>query len=94
MSFKKTINRMLGFLIFGFLVTGFQIQDGKSETMNSILSIIGVEEAYAGPCSRRGCDGEIGTCNNTCYMVFEIGNVAARRCCNGTDTEEGIPEQN
>ena len=55
MKLRKAINLILSLFIFGILVSGFQIEDSNSKTMSSILSLVGIEEAYAGPCGRRGC---------------------------------------
>lgn len=79
---KNIFNKVFTILLFGLLATGFQVQNSNTQTMDSLLSFAGVEEAYAGPCANRGCLGSNGACG-VCYSVIEVGNIAIRRCCQG-----------
>ena len=79
---KNIFNKVFTILLFGLLATGFQVQNSNTQTMDSLLSFAGVEEAYAGPCANRGCLGPDGACG-VCYSVIEIGNFSIRRCCQG-----------
>ena len=57
--------------------------------MTTFESTIGIEEAYAGPCGRRGCDGQPVYCAS--YVVFELGGIQIIRHCDGEKEEEEIP---
>ncbi|MTI88325.1 MAG: hypothetical protein FH748_10185 [Balneolaceae bacterium] len=80
MSIKKYINNFVAILAVVTLVSGFQISDSQG-IVQSLETTIGVEEAYAGPCGRRGCDGTAVYC--TSYVVLEIGNTRWIRDCEG-----------
>ena len=82
---KRILPAILAVCISGFLFAGFQIPDPNSEKMHSILYFLGLEEAYSGPCGRRGCSGS-GDCGS--YVVLEIGNTVITRHCQGTISED------
>ncbi len=56
--------------------------------VNTIESAIGIEEAYAGPCGRRGCEGRVGDCDGTSYTIFAIGDLEIYRYCKGIKKSE------
>ena len=89
---KRILPAILAVCITGFLVAGFQIPDPNSEKMHNILYFLGLEEAYSGPCGRRGCEGDVGEC--TSYVVFELGNTVVIRHCKGTMSEDSEEDDN
>lgn len=72
------------------LVGGFQMSTSTANQLIpsniSLDTVLGIEEAYAGPCGRRGCDGEKTYC--TTYYIIEIGDGGIIRHCKGTPLEE------
>lgn len=89
MKIKTWLNNIIAVIAVLTLVGGFQVNtsaDGQLEsTAVSIESVINVEEAYAGPCGRRGCDGQPVYC--TSYVVMEIGGIQVIRHCKGKKTQ-------
>ncbi|MCH2450475.1 MAG: hypothetical protein MK198_10055 [Gracilimonas sp.] len=83
MKLKTYVNNIVAIIAIVTLVGGFQVSRGESaKELVSIESKLGLNEAYAGPCARRGCDGMPSYC--TSYYVIEIGNGGWLRHCNGT----------
>lgn len=82
MKIKDYINKIVAIAMVVALVSGFQLENAEG-AMTTFESTIGIEEAYAGPCGRRGCDGRISDCDGTSYTVFAIGNVEITRYCTG-----------
>lgn len=91
MKIKTYISNVVAALTLVALVSGFQVKSAEVEVLSTEKGI-GIEEAYAGPCERRGCDGEPVYC--TSYYIVEIGNGGIIRHCEGTPLEEDeqLPE--
>jgi len=78
MKFKNYINKFVAIVAVIALVGGFQL-NLESGSMETIPTIIGIEEAYAGPCGREGCIGGPDLCvtvswgwgffKRTCYTT-------------------------
>jgi|GEM_PF-777456 hypothetical protein len=85
MKIKTWLNNIIAIVAVVTLVGGFQVNSATNSQLTSaavsIETAIGVEEAYAGPCGRRGCDGQPVYC--TSYTVFEVGGVQVIRHCKG-----------
>ncbi len=88
MKIKNYINQFVAILTVVTLVSGFQISTNDG-MVNTFESVIGIEEAYAGPCGRRGCVGKVGYC--TTYVILEIGGVQMVRHCDG-DKKSDVDE--
>ncbi|MEP1152308.1 MAG: hypothetical protein ABJH08_11325 [Balneola sp.] len=80
MNIKHYINKFVAILALATLVSGFQFNNAQGAMVN-LESAVGIEEAYAGPCGNRGCDGQPVYCDS--YVVFEVGGVQVIRHCNG-----------
>ncbi|MEX0722965.1 MAG: hypothetical protein WD053_03765 [Gracilimonas sp.] len=65
------------------LVSGFQIQSSETEVI-SLEKVIGIEEAYAGPCGDAGCDGNPGYCGTT-TVVKVLGWRVTKDCVGSED---------
>ncbi len=86
MKIKNYINQFVAILTVVTLVSGFQISTNDG-MVSTIESAIGIEEAYAGPCGRRGCSGTEGFC--TAYAVVEVGAFKMMRYCEGKKSSDG-----
>lgn len=82
MKIKTYLNKIVAIAAVVALVSGFQFNNAEG-AMVTLESTIGMEEAYAGPCARRGCDGKISDCDGTTYTIFAIGNIEITRYCTG-----------
>ncbi|MFA5669691.1 MAG: hypothetical protein WC967_10615 [Balneolaceae bacterium] len=85
MKIKAYINNIAALVTVLMLVGGFQM---STSTTNSLIpsnisldTVLGIEEAYAGPCGRRGCNGSENLC--TSYTVLEIRGIQITRYCSG-----------
>jgi len=87
MKIKNYINKIVAIVTLVALVSGFQYKNTEG-TMRTLESTIEIEEAYAGPCGRRGCDGKISDCDGTAYTVFAVGNIEITRYCTGEKQDE------
>ena len=88
MDFRKSLPAIVFALAF-FTLTAFDVQIhqvGNAAVTSSINVQSAVQEACAGPCSRRGCDGTNDLC--TSYTAVEIGNIRIIRDCEGTPLPE------
>jgi hypothetical protein len=89
MKIKTWINNIIAIFAVVTLVGGFQVDSAADSQLTSaavsIETAIGVEEAYAGPCGRRGCDGSNTYCGT--YTVLEIGGIHIVRHCDGNKKE-------
>jgi hypothetical protein len=83
MKVKNYINKIVAVAAVVALVSGFQLNNAEGG-MTTLESTIGIEEAYAGPCGRRGCEGRISDCDGTSYNVLVLGNLEIKRFCTGT----------
>lgn len=88
MKIKNYINKIVAIAAVVALVSGFQLENTEG-AMATFESTIGIEEAYAGPCGNRGCDGQPVYCAT--YVVFEIGGIQVMRHCDGEKKEKEIP---
>tara|TARA_R110002073_G_scaffold63924_1_gene160174 strand:+ start:1263 stop:1538 length:276 start_codon:yes stop_codon:yes gene_type:complete len=82
MKIKNYINKIVAIAAVVALVSGVQFNNAEGK-MTTFESTIGIEEAYAGPCGRRGCDGKISDCDGTSYTIFAVGNIEITRYCTG-----------
>ncbi|MFY0685022.1 MAG: hypothetical protein JXR20_10755 [Balneola sp.] len=85
MNIKHYINKFVAILALATLVSGFQFNNAQGAMVN-LESAVGIEEAYAGPCGRRGCDGSAAYCDS--YTVFEVGGIVVERHCDGVKIPE------
>ncbi|MFP8488533.1 hypothetical protein ACKGJO_05475 [Gracilimonas sp. Q87] len=84
MKIKNYTSQIIAMLTLVFLVSGFQLKSTDSET-RSLENIVGIEEAYAGPCGDAGCDGSPGYCGTT-TVVKVLGWRITKDC---VGSEEG-----
>lgn len=85
----KSIGQQLAIAIFAALMV-VNIQIGKSDydiKSNAMEISAHVEEAYAGPCGRRGCEGNSGDCGEA-HTVLEIGGIEITRHCKGSKASQ------
>ena len=82
MKIKNYINKIVAIAMVVALVSGFQFNNSEG-TMTSLESMIGIEEAYAGPCARAGCIGGPDLC-----MTVEVAWGFWKRTCYTT-----VPQQ-
>lgn len=103
MKIKNLLANVVAILTVITLIGGFQINAAEQVTnqeqvITVVETVMGVDEAYAGPCSRRGCDGRLSDCDGTNYTVFALGNLEFTRYCTGTklnsETEDQIESEN
>jgi uncharacterized low-complexity protein len=90
MRIKTYISNAIAVFTLIALVSGFQFSTEKSttasENLTSIESVLGIEDAYAGPCGRAGCDGEPTYC--TAVTVLNIGSIQIIKHCQGTPVSQ------
>lgn len=75
MKIKNYINKIVAIAMVVALVSGFQF-NSESGSMETIPIIIGMEEAYAGPCNDNGCIGG----NDKCMTVETLWGAFKRTC--------------
>lgn len=99
MKIKNLLANVVAILTVITLIGGFQINAAEQVTnqeqvITVVETVMGVGEAYAGPCTRRGCTGKISDCDGTSYTVFAFRNLEFTRYCTGvhtsSETEEDI----
>lgn len=92
MKVKTYINNIIAVVTLVVLVSGFQISaensDATSNNLTSVESILGVKEAYAGPCGDAGCVGKTGYCGKE-VTVVKILNWELDKECHGEDKSDG-----
>lgn len=90
MKFKTYINNIIAVITLLALVGGFQIStensDATSNNLTTVESMLGVNEANAGPCGAAGCDGADMYC--TSVTVLHIGDWQMKKDCDGNPPEE------
>lgn len=87
MKIKQFLNKIVAIAAVFALVSGFQFNTAEG-SMATLESAIGMEEAYAGPCGRRGCDGSNVYCDS--YTILEIGGVHIIRHCDGVKKDSPL----
>ncbi len=75
MKIKNYINQFVAILTVVTLVSGFQISTNDG-MVNTFESVIGIEEAYAGPCNDNGCIGG----DDDCMTVRILWGAFERTC--------------
>ena len=91
MKIKTYLNKIVAIAAVVALVSGFQFNNAEG-AMVTLESTIGMEEAYAGPCGNRGCDGSNAYCDT--YAVLEIAGIRVLRDCKGVkNTSEEIKSE-
>lgn len=89
MKIKTYIQHLLATVVLIMLVGGFQFttdNESKTSTISLTESILGVEEAYAGPCADAGCDGDSGYCGTT--TVVKLFGLRITKDCVGSEPGE------
>lgn len=87
MKFKTFLNNLIAIFAILALAGGFQISSENIVTdLVTTESEIVMNEAYAGPCGRAGCDGQPTYCEPV--VVFNIGSIEVIKHCKGTPPEE------
>ncbi|HAW78323.1 MAG TPA: hypothetical protein DF712_16195 [Balneola sp.] len=75
MKIKNYLNKIVAIAAVVTLVSGFQF-NSESGGMENIPIIIGLEEAYAGPCNDNGCIGG----NDKCMVIRILWGAFERTC--------------
>lgn len=95
---KTILSNLLAVSTFLILIAGYQVSEpDKGDSLISLGSYLGIEEAYAGPCGDAGCDGEPGLCGK--ITVIKFFSWEATRTCKGSKPgnelldEKGTPEE-
>lgn len=84
---KKHIQSIIALGVAVLMISGFQVTSQEDITYN-LENMIGIEEAYAGPCGRLGCETSEGDCGGRSHTVFNIGNLELERYCSGVYNSE------
>lgn len=85
MKIKTYVSNTLAVCTLVALLSGFQISSPDSVTNNltSMESMLGVKNAYAGPCGDAGCDGNPGYCGTT--TVIKVFGLKLDKDCVGSE---------
>lgn len=87
MKIKTYISNAIAIFTLIMLVGGFQFNNVNTE-VNTTDKLLGVEEAYAGPCGSAGCVGKTGYCGKE-VTVVKILDWELDKECYGEDRSDG-----